>query len=913
MIPENPEELTLPQAESQLNPGENPQNRAAYETMMLVDPKTGELPPGIKHLEHEFAKRFKNNEEPLPSIEGAEGTENLDWESIGPNNIGGRTRAIAMDVRDENVMLAAGVSGGVWRTEDGGNTWTKTTAPQQLHSVTVIRQDTRAGREDTWYFGTGELVGNSARGAGAPLRGDGIFKSTDGGRTWVVLPSTATNDPAEFNSPFNYVWDIVLDPKPSTGDVILAAIFGGVVLSEDGGLTWRTVLGDDLLSLGETNLNDEVAIFYSDVHKTSDGTVYASISNTTNDGTTLSEDGGIYQSTTNGLTWRSVVSFNSMPSRRIELGSSIGNPNIIYTVADGLGGPILGKFDATLNRFTNLSGSVPAFGGDFGDYNAQVSYNMMISAHPEDENIVYLGGTNLYRSTDGFNSRNNTTWIGGYSLDNDASVYDNHHPDQHDVIFYPSNPDRMISVNDGGIFRTENNRAETVSYVPLNNGYVTSQYYTAQISKFEEDNFVLGGTQDNGTLLTSNLVSSTSRVLGGDGAYVATTRFGIYYYVSFQNSRMFRVTLGSENQLTSFARIDPIGGGQTNGQPYLFINPYVLDPANQNRMYLAGGDFVWRNRNLSQIPPGSNNKTGFNWDRLLDTNIASGSISAIDASTEPANIVYYGSSNGQVNRIDNANVDSYSVTNLNRNAGVNFPVDANVSSISIDPTNADNVMVTFSNYLVPSIFFSDDGGQTFTDVSGNLEENPDGSGNGPSIRWARVVPIEDDSYQYYVGTSVGLFSTRTLNGSSTIWAQEGANVIGNVVVPMIDYRRSDGRIVAATHGNGLYFSQIPNVDPEPPVSGAEQLEIETSFPNPFSDLVTIRFGIPDSDFVVVRIYDMQGKLVTIASAGLGFTGENEIFWDGTDQIGQRVKDGIYIVRLTYRDQNDATRVILSRQ
>jgi hypothetical protein len=278
---------------------------------------------------------------------------------------------------------------------------------------------------------------------------------------------------------------------------------------------------------------------------------------------------------------------------------------------------------------------------------------------------------------------------------------------------------------------------------------------------------------------------------------------------------------------------------------------------------------------------------------MNDTWITNGSISALGISSEPSDILYYGSNIGQLNKIENAHTDNHTVTHLNALPGVSLPVRANISSISVDPTTADNVMVTFSNYQVPSIFFSNDGGTNFLDVSGNLEENLDGTGNGPSVRWAEVVPLQDGSYQYYVGTSTGLYSTTTLNGAATIWVQEGPSTIGNVVVTMTDYRRSDGRIVAATHGNGLYFSEIPNVIPEPEDEIVEELVVLQSYPNPFSDLATIRFKLPESDFVVVRIYNMMGQLVTIASTGLAFTGENEVFWDGTDDGGNEVKNGVY--------------------
>jgi hypothetical protein len=908
---DKPVVIKILQEPSEPNASENPEDRTSYEYSMLADPVTGLIPDNIKFKEKAFAETLRGNNVPLQRAQSSQETEVLNWQNIGPNNTGGRTRAVAIDVTDEGIILAGGVSGGVWRSEDGGASWDKTTGAANLHNVTTIVQDTRAGKENIWYYGTGEILGNSARAAGAPFRGEGIYKSINGGRTWQVLPSTATNDPATFNYPFNYVYDIVINPN-SSNDEVIAAIYGGIVKSDDGGFTWRTVLGDDLLALGGlTDLNDTIAVFFTDIHLTSDGTFYAALSSRTSDNQTLTGLAGIYQSF-DGENWTRVKQLTSTVNGKTELGSSISNPNLVYVVTDGLLAMELGKFDAVQSIYTDLSENIPALGGSVGDFNSQGGYNLFVAVHPDDDAVVYVGGTNLYRSTDGFSSTENTDWIGGYDVENDFSLYPNHHPDQHDVLFYPSNSNKMISVNDGGVFRTSNNMAEEVEYVSLNNGYVTTQFYSAEVSKFEEDNFVIAGAQDNGTILTATQQDAANRILNGDGGYVASTKFGIYYYASFQNSQIYRLTLNSQNQLSSFARIDPIGAAQAPNQGYLFINPYLLDPNNQNRMYLAGGDFIWRNRNLSQIPAGSQLKTGFNWTRMNDTWITNGSISALGISSEPSDILYYGSNIGQLNKIENAHTDNHTVTHLNALPGVSLPVRANISSISVDPTTADNVMVTFSNYQVPSIFFSNDGGTNFLDVSGNLEENLDGTGNGPSVRWAEVVPLQDGSYQYYVGTSTGLYSTTTLNGAATIWVQEGPSTIGNVVVTMTDYRRSDGRIVAATHGNGLYFSEIPNVIPEPEDEIVEELVVLQSYPNPFSDLATIRFKLPESDFVVVRIYNMMGQLVTIASTGLAFTGENEVFWDGTDDGGNEVKNGVYLVRFTYKDQNATNRVILMR-
>jgi hypothetical protein len=904
-----------PKAKSEIFSRENVQQRSEYMAQIIADPRTGTVPMDVRSTEMKFARELERKASSDRIKRGVQGqnlttaSDEINWAPLGPSNFGGRTRAVALDVRNENVILAGGVSGGMWRSENGGRSWVKTTAKNQLHSVTCITQDVRPGKEDTWYYGTGELIGNSTRSPGAPFRGDGIFKSTDGGRSWTALLSTQSNEPASFSSPFMYVWDIETNPN-SEDDEVIAAIFGGVVKSLDGGQSWTTTLGDDRLNLAPgSNLNTIASIFFTDIHRTSNGMFYASLSSETNDANQLSTLGGVYGSS-NGLNWTKIINLETSVARRTEIGSSTGNPDLIYFLTDKVNQYELRRFNALSRQVTNLSNSLPDGVDNVEALDSQNSYNLVVGVHPTNDNVVFVGGTNLYRSDDAFTSNSLVTWIGGYNPeDNGNSIYPNHHPDQHDLIFLPSDPNVLISANDGGLFKTQNSLADNVTYQSLNNGYVTTQYYTVEVSKSPNDNFAIGGLQDNGSIVSGlNALNQGVRVIGGDGGFTASTRFGVYYYGSFQNGQVYRLTFNSSFQLTSFARVDPIGSGGLPAQPLLFINPFILDPSNGNRMYFAGGDKIWINRNLSQIPSGSQERTFVNWEALEGTSISEGSISALAITTTPKNILYYGTAAGKVFRVINAHSGDYEVTEI---TGIIGDEAGYVNSIAINPDNGDELVVVLSNYGVKSVFHSTDGGITFSDISGNLEENPDGSGNGPSVRWVKVVPKTNGTIEYFLATSIGLFSTSNLNGVNTLWSQEGAETIGNVPTNMVDYRRFDGKIVVATHGNGLYQSQVANVTPNPTDQFGETLAVKNAFPNPFSDFVTISFEIPETGMVRARVYNDQGAQIKTIALGLGFQGENEIFWDGTNVQGQKVASGVYIIRLEYQNETKTQRVIVS--
>jgi hypothetical protein len=168
--------------------------------------------------------------------------------------------------------------------------------------------------------------------------------------------------------------------------------------------------------------------------------------------------------------------------------------------------------------------------------------------------------------------------------------------------------------------------------------------------------------------------------------------------------------------------------------------------------------------------------------------------------------LYYGTTDGQVYRVDNANSGTGTRVDIYTSKG--FPAGAYVSAIAVDPANSANVMVCFSNYAVKSIFYSTNSGSTWADISGNLEQNPDGSGNGPSVRWVHVHLTSTNAKVYLVGTSTGLYATETLNGTSTVWTQEGATSIGNAVVSMLMSRQSDNLVAIATHANGLFSGTV---------------------------------------------------------------------------------------------------------
>ncbi|WP_321306971.1 PKD domain-containing protein [Marinifilum fragile] len=762
---------------------DDPNARVNYETRMLIDPTTGKVPNNIREQELKFALAPQSGLRRFTKAGG------LNFYSAGPKNVGGRTRALAIDIANDNTILAGGVSGGLWKSTDNGSSWNKVTELKNLHSITAIAQDPREGNRNTWYYATGELRGNSASSDGAPFRGDGIFKSTNNGETWQVLASTVSNTPQAYD-PFDYSWNICIDP--TNGNVYVATA-NGIRRSTDGGNSWEVVIDSDS--------------YYSDVICTPSGVLYAALSDDGNVRGIFRSESGASGSWTNITPDQFPVNFD-----RIVLSYAPSNEKSVYLLAatpdGGFENHSLWKleYETSSNyKWSDRSNNIPATTGDVGGYNSQGSYNMLIKVAPDNENIVFIGGTNLHRSDDGFATNNNTYWIGGYSTKNNVTQYENHHPDIHSMAF-KSDKAGMICGHDGGLSLTSNYKQtedtdasdgveEPVDWTDLNNGYLTTQAYTVAI---DHDIFtnksMVAGFQDNGTWNTNDATSggNWSESLSGDGSYCAITDQGKAQIVSWQNGGMYLLYTNG-----NWTRINP---EEAEGQ--LFINPFIVDANNSEIVYSVGGNYIWRNSNIFGIPLYSNSSTTVNWEKMEESK-ASGTITTFASSTYPSHILYYGSSNGKVYKMENSHSADAKKTDITGNG---MPTNAYVSSIDVNPLNADEVLVAFSNYKVESIFYSSNGGTSWIAVSGNLEENGNVSGSGPSVRTVSILVSPSDT-TYYAGTSTGLYSTTKLNGSSTVWTQEAANTIGNTVVSMIK-NRGDGFIGVGTHANGIYYADV---------------------------------------------------------------------------------------------------------
>ncbi len=799
----------------------NPRARAEFEFNQLKDPATGKIPALIRQKELKFAEEHLVEKiESRPRFQRAQAsstsaTNEATFQNFGPFHIGGRTRALAIDITDENNILAGGVSGGVWRSTDEGASWARTSGLTQHPAVTDIIQDTRNGKTNTWYYSTGEMLESSAEINGDFYFGNGIYKSEDNGVTWSPIAPTVIDGFGDTpgvvsQGDFTLVDELNIDVSNPSGTEIYAAGIGKIIRSEDGFETYQIVLGS----------NDDEN--WTDLEITSTGKVFAVICNLSPSGTNT--DQGLFESE-DGVNWTKIDFPTGFPTTllRAEMAIDPQNENRLYfasVTTEDLDNNVnqgnLLLYDDDTDTWTDLTDNMGLGNDFFASHYTQFGYDFYLAVHPGDDQVLFLGGANLLRSTDGFTTDNNRSKVGGYNTANQSGLYSDHHPDQHSFAFFPSDPNKMLSGTDGGVHITTDNVApaasnttEPINWTDLNNGYITSQFYHLAIQKYDySDDQIVGGMQDNSSFakFTDETDEEWTQVLTADGAYAAITYNSLIVSTQLIGAIRRYELVGNTYQNAFDISPDP----SQNGAEFLFVTPITYNPVAQDQYFIAARGKVFFTNDVRENPG-----TG-EWDEIRGGSLPNNSrVSAMALSHQPEGVFYFGTRSGTMFKIDDVRdlEDGTAPEILDTSE---LPA-GNVAAIAVDPSDADNVVIVISNYNVRSVWQSVDGGASWSSISGNLEENPDGTGNGPSVRAVAIMPDDEGGNYYFVGTSVGLYMTQTLDGDNTVWTQQSPDVIGQVVVSWITTRPIDGTVAVSTHGNGVFKAQYdvghyPNIN-----------------------------------------------------------------------------------------------------
>jgi hypothetical protein len=781
----------------------------------MHDPALGRVP----------RERLEVAKQTLETLAGAR-MNSLTWIERGPTNIGGRTRAIIVDKADAsgNTVIASSVSGGLFRTTNflsNSVVWTPINDKLMNLAIGAMIQD--PVNPSIIYAGTGEGWFNVDA-----VRGMGVFKSTDGGLTWNNLPSTAN---------WEYVQDLEIDQNGNIYAALRNAntIHRGVMRSTNGGTSWTQVLGDGTSGSTITFTTGRAA----DLEVASNGDLYATLgifSKTQ----VLKSTAALHGANTGALNaWIDITPVHTASTQRGEIAVAPSNPQRLYLLMQEASNSQV----KTIYRSSDggvVWDSLPAPAALNNGNVSQAWFNLIAAVDPNNPDVVVAGAFHVVRSTDAGANFQDITQAGV-------------HVDQH-VLIYTSSTSLILG-NDGGVYHSPNANNSSPSFLIKNNGFNVTQFYGVDYHPTDA-NYYLAGAQDNNTQkFVSNGLNFTSPVVGGDGGFPHIDQTdGLVQIASTTGNNFYR----SINFGASFSYLSGISNSR--GQ---FINPSDFDDAG-NTLY--SGDNAGHYFYINNLQSGGTPASGIN---NLPAIGASREVSAIKVDPFSPNTILIGTNSTAagvlpvVIRVTNANTSNPNVvTTSTLGSAALVPAGSYISSLDIDLSNPSRYLATVSNYGVNSVFESTDAGASWHTIEGNLPDMP--------VYWGVFAPSNaqlDGSTGplggILLGTELGVWTTTVVNGSATSWLPNSSGSINfpNVRTDMIKIRPTDYTVVAATHGRGLYTTQLTSVPFPTGVGTVGNTKDFIKFATVNPQQIYIKTGNMNLQKMQIRIFDMNGRLL----------------------------------------------------
>ena len=602
----------------------------------------GNFPRPGKVLE-EFNNYLESHPTPRNYVSG-----NGNWSLMGPiqkplNGTGqpngnGRVNSITFHPTDTNVIILGTPGGGVFKSNDKGNSWNELN--NGLIRLGVSDIDYHPTVPDTIYIATGDKDGGDSPGYG-------VWRSSDGGNSWNAH-NTGMGD--------RTVFEILMHPNNPR---IMFASTGGQKFyrSTDGGETW--------INTYNFNSNCKDLAF----HPTNPNIIYAA-------------GPEFYRSTDNGLTFTEVNSGLPTPVCRIAIGVSPNQPDWVYLFAGGATGSgsfegIYRSTDAGQNFSIRTSTpNIMGYNSAGNDDRDQCWYDICLAVDPNNANILYAGSINIWKSVDGGTTMTLAAhWTG-------SGGADDVHADQHDLQYSPHDG-KLYNANDGGIYFTADSGT---TWDEISSGLYIAQVYKIGVAQITKD-LVINGYQDNGTAINNG--SSFRTEIGGDGfesiidPLDENFMYGALYYGDVRRSNNGGYTF-------SVIASNGVNGINESGA---WVAPYTLDPNNNARMYI-GYKNVWRSNDVKS--PGTNAIT---WAKISNFG-SSGNLIDIAVAPSDSNILYVSKSldGSRLFKTNNATATSPAFSSLH--AGL--PNNTNVKDIAVDPVNPNHIFIAQSNKIYES-------------------------------------------------------------------------------------------------------------------------------------------------------------------------------------------------------------------
>ncbi len=908
----------------------------------------------------------------------------LNWVEMGPSNMGGRTRALIVDNRDESAktLYAAGVNGGIFKTTNLGAIWEKVNTSNGTGSLNVSCMiQTSSG---TIYVGTGEAFNNQdysglgEMGFVSGFVGQGLFKA-DGDDNFTLVEGT---EPVENDETVE--WAFVSEIAKGADGNMWAATNTGLRVKTGSG--WMYAQYTDTAGV----VNDLVGNA-RDVEVHPDGLVVAAV-----DGLGyVSADGSA-----NGFVCFSLGEEDNLPAgdiSRLQLAIAPSDQNVVYAMAAKSSNNSLENvyFSEDMGQTWRViapggSESLNILGTE--DY-YQGDYNNVLEVFPNDPYHVLAGGVNIWEGwkvDDNYYSwgeRSTSNVLSGGGILSPIFV----HADHHVYAFRPGTNEFFLGT-DGGVYKGVYG-GNFMTYQVLNKNYNVTQFYTVDVSnKLEE---AIGGTQDNGVVFiggesntptTGEDLWNYGHVLlpeGSDGGYSAFSTIRVYetntgitpppiYYsksplpgeenlsdrmrrsetMAFDYSSTF---LGSgmvnsnfltpmvlwenftdENSRDSVdfvAHKDYDAGdnamvrSDTYDHPFNYTLPNSMDNGDtirvkdiiSTKLFIATKEKIWMTKEALNF--GKNPE----WFLISDKN-NSGFLDNPQciAYSADANYLYVGTQEGTLYRISNLalaydyeRADVRSSNCIVATDMIEFVEGGNtqvITSISVDPLDADKVLITLGNYGNSNyVFYSSNAMSSspdFSSVQGNLPQMP---------VYASVLEMGSDDDIAVIGTDDGIWVTNDISDGE--WEQQKTGM-GNIPVMALKQQQvykgsytitivdpvtnqpsyeifqgieNYGVIYAATYGRGIFRAGdiIEGIDDNETIVGTLPLSSVSVYPNPVVNSANIKVYLNESSDVQIQIFDMSGRLVESF-------GRNDL-QKGDNTIRVNVSEfnkGTYIVKMT---------------
>ena len=496
---------------------------------------------------------------------------------------------------------------------------------------------------------------------------------------------------------------------------------------------------------------------------------------------------------------------------------------------------------------------------------------MLLEVDPNNDTVLYAGGIDLFKSTlSGTTWTQQSHWYGGFN-------FQYVHADQHAIAFAKGSSTKLVYGNDGGVYYSSDG-GDNIS--GRNKDYNVTQFYHGDIGQSVSNPIFLSGAQDNGSLFIDGAsagVNASKNLRSGDGAYSFIDKDGEYVIVSYVYNNIRRVNLPLVLLIPNVPLYEgvEIAEDSNSGE---FINPAELDDE-LDILYTnassGGKDSIARYTDIKTANPVRTN---------LGSPFLNGKVTAFRASpfTSESTKLFLGLSTGRILRVDNANTDNPSWNLLP------FNKIGSISCIGFGE-NENELLVTFHNYGVSSIWFSEDGGLSWVNKEGDFPDIP--------VKAIMMNPLNND--EVIIGTELGVWRTSNFKDATPNWTQS-YNGMSNVKVTSFSLRTADNTVMASTYGRGMFTGQF--------AAGVASVDDVLNERTTFSMYPTVSSG----DFTLfakntlgearLQLFDVRGREV--------YTKQVDFTQQERQSLSVNLETGVYIVHLTDASNKKATSKVI---